>query len=303
MMKKNPTIDYRLSTVGFYNQHLPFPRRRTVVDLLAVRATAETIARRAGAALLEHYDRPHQHQIKKSYNDLVTEGDMASQAVVVPALREAFPDHHIVSEEGGDSGTPADQADYFWYIDPLDGTSNFASNLPLFSVSIGMADKHLRPLVGVVYDPVGDQLFSASKGGGATRNGQPIQVSTIDNIAQSMLCSGFPYKYATLDDNNLREWDAFHRVSRGIRRLGTIALELCYVAAGRFDGLWEQHVNPWDVMAGIMIVQEAGGTVTDFTGADSDLAYSGKRLLASNGLIHPTMVEMLVELRKDRPAE
>jgi len=118
------------------------------VDLLAVRATAEAIARRAGAALLEHYDRPHQHQIKKSYNDLVTEGDMASQAVVVPALREAFPDHHIVSEEGGDSGTPADQADYFWYIDPLDGTSNFASNLPLFSVSIGMADKHLRPLVG-----------------------------------------------------------------------------------------------------------------------------------------------------------
>jgi len=118
-----------------------------------------------------------------------------------------------------------------------------------------------------------------------------------------MLCSGFPYKYATLDDNNLREWDAFHRVSRGIRRLGTIALELCYVAAGRFDGLWEQHVNPWDVMAGIMIVQEAGGTVTDFIGADSDLAYSGKRLLASNGLIHPTMVEMLIELRKDRPAE
>jgi myo-inositol-1(or 4)-monophosphatase len=267
------------------------------VELLAVRATAEEIARRAGAALLAHYDRPHQHQVKKSYNDLVTEGDMASQAVIVPALRTAFPDHHIVSEEGGDPGTPAEQATYFWYIDPLDGTSNFASNLPLFSVSIALADAHLRPLVGVVYDPVGDQLFSASKGGGATRNGQVIRVSETDTLEQAMLCSGFPYRYATLDDNNLREWDAFHRVVRGIRRLGSIALELSYVAAGRFDGLWEQHVNPWDVMAGAMIVLEAGGRITDFSGAESDLAFSGKRILASNGRLHPPMLDLLSTVR------
>lgn len=272
------------------------------MDLLAVRATTEAIARQAGAALLEHYDRPHQHQIKKSYNDLVTEGDLASQAVVVPALRAAFPDHHIVSEEGGDPGVPADQATYFWYIDPLDGTSNFASNLPLFSVSLGLADKHFRPLVGVVYDPVGDQLFSASKGGGATRNGQPIQVSSAESLEQAMLCSGFPYKYATLEDNNLREWDAFHRVARALRRLGTVALELCYVAAGRFDGLWEQHINPWDVMAGTLIVLEAGGTITDFSGAESDLAYGGKRIVASNGLLHQPMLDLLASVRGDRPA-
>lgn len=265
------------------------------MDLQAVRATVSEIARAAGAVLMEKFEQPHEEQVKKNLTDIVTEADLASEAVVIPRLTAAFPDHRIVSEEGGGAGLgkSAEEAEYFWYIDPLDGTSNYASNIPFFSVSIALADKHMNPLVGVVFDPFSNELYSAAQGYGATLNGKPIHASGQQSLAQSMLCSGFPYDSFKNPDNNIREWKAFTMKSRGLRRFGSIALELSYVAAGRLEGLWEGSVNPWDVQAGIIIVREAGGKVTDYANQESDTAHSGKQILASNQHIHDQMIEVL----------
>lgn len=269
------------------------------MDLLAVRSMAADIAQSAGAVLMEKFDQPHEQRVKKNVTDIVTEGDKASEAVILAALTQQFPDHHIISEEDGGvgSGRPADEAEYFWYIDPLDGTSNYASNLPLFTVSMGLADKAMRPLVGVVYDPFSRELYTASLGGGTTLNGKALHVSATADLQQAMLCSGFPYDSFKNPDNNLREWATFIRLTRGLRRFGSIALELSYVAAGRFDGLWEQSINSWDVMAGILIVREAGGMVTDFDGQDSDGLYRGGQIVASNGLLHSNITDILQEVR------
>lgn len=265
------------------------------MDLQAVRLTVSEIARTAGAVLMEKFDQPHEEQVKKNITDIVTEADLASEAVVIPRLSASFPDHHIVSEEGGGTGLgkPAAEADYFWYVDPLDGTSNYASNIPFFSVSICLADNHMNPLVGVVYDPFSDELYSAALGFGATLNDKPIHVSGLQTLAQAMLCSGFPYDSFKNPDNNIREWKAFTVQSRGLRRFGSIALELSYVAKGRLEGLWEGSINPWDVMAGIIIVREAGGKVTDYSNHEAENVHSGKQVLASNGYIHQQMLDVL----------
>jgi myo-inositol-1(or 4)-monophosphatase len=265
------------------------------MDLQAVRATVSDIARAAGAVLMEKFEQPHQEHVKKNVTDIVTEADLASEAVVIPRLARAFPDHHIVSEEGGGVGIgkSAEEAAYFWYVDPLDGTSNYASNLPFFSVSIGLADNHMNPLVGVVYDPFSDELYSAALGHGATRNDKPISVSQQTALRQAMLCSGFPYDSFKSPDNNISQWKAFTMQSRGLRRFGSIALELSYVASGRLEGLWETSVNAWDVMAGIIIVREAGGAVTDYDNQQSDAVHDGKQILASNGHIHQQMMDIL----------
>jgi myo-inositol-1(or 4)-monophosphatase len=272
-----------------------FFREHNTLDLQVVRATISDIAREAGAVLMSKYEQPHQEQTKKNVTDIVTEADLASEAVVIPRLAQAFPDHHIVSEEGGGKGIgkPAEEAEYFWYVDPLDGTSNYASGLPLFCVSIGLADKNMKPLAGVIYDPFSDELYSAALGYGATRNGKPIHVSDETALGQSMLCSGFPYDSFKSPDNNIREWKAFTVKSRGLRRFGSIALELSYVASGRLEGLWERSVNAWDVMAGIILIREAGGTVTDYSGQESHTVHDGKQVLASNGLIHQQMLDVL----------
>lgn len=271
------------------------------MDLLAVRAIAAEIARAAGAVLMEKYDQPHQQRTKKTVTDIVTEGDTASEAVVLAGLTRHFPHHHIVSEEGGGVGIgrPLDQAEYVWYIDPLDGTSNYANNLPLFSVSIGLADRDMNPLVGVVYHPFTGELYTASKGGGATMNDRPLRVSSTDTLQNAMLCSGFPYDSFSNPDNNLREWGEFTKRTRGLRRFGSIAMELSYVAAGRLEGVWEGSINSWDVMAGIVLVREAGGRVTDYSGQESHTLYHGKQIAASNGLIHQEMLDLLAEVRRD----
>lgn len=265
------------------------------MDLQAVRATVSEIARAAGAVLMEKFEQPHEERVKKNVTDIVTEADLASEAVVIPRLTAAFPDHRIVSEEGGGAGfgKSAEEAEYFWYIDPLDGTSNYASNIPFFSVSIALSDKHMNPLVGVVFDPFSDELYSAAKGYGASLNGRTIHASGQQALSQSMLCSGFPYDSFKSPDNNIAEWKAFTVRSRGLRRFGSIALELSYIAAGRLEGLWEGSVNPWDVQAGIIIVREAGGKITDYANHESDAAHSGKQILASNGHIHDQMLEVL----------
>jgi myo-inositol-1(or 4)-monophosphatase len=271
------------------------------MDLLAVRSIAAEIARAAGAVLMEKYDQPHQQRTKKTVTDIVTEGDTASEAVILDGLTRHFPHHHIVSEEGGGAGigAPLDQAEYVWYIDPLDGTSNYANNLPFFSVSIGMAGRDMNPLVGVVYHPFTRELYTASKGSGATLNGRPLRVSATSTLQNAMLCSGFPYDAVSTPDNNLREWAAFTMRTRGLRRFGSIAMELSYIAAGRLEGVWEQSINAWDVMAGIILVREAGGRVTDYSGQESQALYHGKQIAASNGLIHQEMLDLLDEVRSN----
>lgn len=271
------------------------------MDLLAIRSIAAEIARAAGAVLMQKFDQPHQQRTKKTVTDIVTEGDTASEAVVLAGLTRHFPHHHIVSEEDGGVGIgqPLDQAEYVWYIDPLDGTSNYANNLPLFSVSIGMADRDMNPLVGVVYHPFTGELYTASKGGGTTLNGRPLRVSSTGTLQNAMLCSGFPYDAFNNPDNNLREWAAFTMRTRGLRRFGSIAMEMSYIAAGRLEGVWEGSINSWDVMAGIILVREAGGSVTDYSGQESHTLYHGKQIAASNGLIHQEMLDLLAEVRGD----
>ncbi|MBZ0301150.1 MAG: inositol monophosphatase [Anaerolineae bacterium] len=257
------------------------------MNLQVIRGTATGIIQQAGAEVMLYYDQPHTETTKSSMFDIVTEGDKASERLIVAALCEAFPDHHIVGEEGGGMGAPAEEAEYFWYIDPIDGTSNFANNIPFFSISMALADKNLNPLVGVVLNPVSHEIFSAVAGQGVTRNGLPIRVSDTESLSQAILCSGFPYDTATQKRINVDAFMAFLPQTRGVRRIGSAALELSYVACGRLDGFWECRLNPWDCMAGILLVREAGGKVTDYQGGEAGL--TGAELIASNGLLHEAM--------------
>jgi len=267
-----------------------------MIDLQAIRALASGIARQAGAELMRLYEQPHEISAKRmNVMDIVTEGDRASEAVIVAALRQHFPDHHIVGEEGGGMGAPPENAEYFWYVDPIDGTNNFASNLPLFSVSIAMADRSMKPLVGVVLNPVYDELYSAARGFGASLNDRPLRVSGTDMISQAMLSTGFPHDRQHNADNNLREWNRFLMRTRSVLRLGSAALDLAFVAAGRLDGFWEPRLKPWDVQAGLLLVEEAGGKITDYSGECAQQVYSGAEVVASNGLIHGQMLNTLAE--------
>jgi myo-inositol-1(or 4)-monophosphatase len=263
------------------------------MNLQSIRGTATGIAHLAGAEVMRFYDQPHQESTKASVFDVVTEGDKASEMVIVAALREAFPDHHIVGEEGGSYGASPEEAEYFWYIDPIDGTVNFANNIPFFAVSIAMADRELNPLVGVVLNPVSGELFSAAKGHGATRNGMEIRVSATDSLQQAVMVTGFPYDVASQKWVNIEPFLALLQQSRGVRRMGSAALDMSFVACGRFEGFWEPRLNPWDCMAGIMLVREAGGKVTDYSGGEAGL--DGSEIIASNGHLHEVMSQVIVE--------
>ncbi|HEX2908812.1 MAG TPA: inositol monophosphatase family protein [Phototrophicaceae bacterium] len=265
------------------------------MDLQTIRRQAEAIAREAGTILMQYYNRPHQETVKGGITDIVTEADPASETLIVARLRAAFPDHHIVTEESGHLGADEDGAAYAWHIDPLDGTVNFANNIPHFAVSMGLAERNGHPLVGVIYNPVADELFSAARGHGVTLNDKPIQVSPITDLQRAILCTGFPYDSAINPNNNLREWMQFIQYTRGLRRFGSAALDLAYVAAGRFDGYWEQRIHSWDCVAGIVCVEEAGGQVSDYHGQHSEKLYSGREVVASNGQIHAAMVDILRE--------
>lgn len=267
------------------------------IDLAATRQAAEGIARQAGAIIMERYAGPIRQDVKSSVYDIVTDADKATEEVIIAALIEAFPDHHIVGEEGGGTGAPVETAAYRWYVDPIDGTTNFANHIPMFCVSLGLAGSDGEPLVGAVYNPVADEMYSAAAGHGATLNGEPIHVTTADDLRQSVLASGFPYSKYSNPDHNAAEWSAFITRTRGLRRMGSAALDLCYVAAGRFDGYWEQYLNPWDIMAGVVLVKEAGGTVTDYNGDDSPHRYHDGKLIASNGHIHTQIQAVLAEAR------
>ena len=246
------------------------------------------IAREAGKALREELHRPL-HIAYKGEFDLVTQADRRSEAIIVSALQKYFPEHSVAAEEGSGKDTGSD---YRWHVDPLDGTTNFAHGYPCFCVSMALAHKN-NLLLGVVYNPVYEELFAAARGEGATLNGMKIHCSKIDALKNSLLCTGFPNHDRHSHPNIHYYWD-FTLKSHGVRRDGSAALDLASVAAGRFDGFWEFGLKPWDTAAGVMLVQEAGGTVTDLDG--NPYVLGGKSILASNGLIHDQMKKLAEEI-------
>lgn len=232
----------------------------------------------------------------KGDKNLVTEVDQESERLIVDHLLAAFPDHGIVAEEGE---YPQGAAPFRWIIDPLDGTTNYAHGFPWFCVSIGLESAG-EMVAAVIFNPLHDELFTATKGGGAFRNGQRLHVSTRSPLRDSLLGTGFPYDCASDPANNFDNFIAFQKAARGIRRAGAAALDLAYVAAGRLDGFWELKLKPWDVAAGILLVREAGGAVTTFDGTAYDVC--NHRIVASNGLIHKEMTAMLTGSDQGEPA-
>jgi myo-inositol-1(or 4)-monophosphatase len=251
----------------------------------------ELMARQAGDILRSGYGRQHKID-KKGMIDLVTEVDHQSEDFVVSEIRRSFPDHRILAEE---SGSLAGDKCCIWYIDPVDGTVNYAHNVPFFAVSIAFqTEGELR--LGVIYDPMRDECFSAERGKGAWLNGKPIQVSGVRDLIHSLLVTGFPNDVLENRDNNLDHYARLTLLSQGVRRLGSATLDLAYVACGRLEAFWEMRLSPWDVAAGALIVQEAGGVVTDMHGNPDYLA-SPPSIVAANPHIHPLMLE---EFRKSR---
>jgi myo-inositol-1(or 4)-monophosphatase len=256
------------------------------MDFKQIKNVGMEAAHRGAEVLLKKLGRISEIN-KKSAIDLVTDADLESEKAIIETIRSAFPDHAILAEE---SGLSQGESTCQWIIDPLDGTTNFTHSLGLFAVSIACAvDKEI--ICGIVFNPVTKELFSAVKGTGANLNGSPIHVSGTDDIAESLLVTGFPYNVREVLDQIMARMARCLAVSQGVRRLGSAALDLCYVACGRFDGFWEQNLKPWDTAAGLLIAKEAGARVTDFT----NKAYSieAQELLATNGKIHHQMLDLI----------
>ncbi len=222
--------------------------------------------------------------------DLVTEADLAAEKLIVSVLRDAFPDHAILAEE---NHSESDRGKYTWIIDPLDGTTNFAHGYPAFAVSIGLEIEGELEW-GIVYNPNLEERFTARRGGGSFCNGTRLQVSKTETVDKSLLVTGFPYDIRTNPDNNLDYFAGFMLRSQAVRRIGSAAIDFCYVAAGRFDGFWELDLRPWDMAAGALIAREAGAALTDFSGAP--LSIYQPRCVVSNGRIHKEMLEILEEV-------
>jgi myo-inositol-1(or 4)-monophosphatase len=252
------------------------------------------IAQEAGKILREEFDRPP-HIAYKGDADLVTQADKRSERAIVERLTKYFPDHAIVAEEGTGHGG---SSEFRWHVDPLDGTTNFAHGYPCFCVSMALAQRDTL-LAGVVFHPIYNELFTAARGQGATLNGKPIHVSKIETLATSLLCTGFPAHKRVASPNIHYYWD-FTLRSHGVRRDGSAALDLASVAAGRFEAFWEFGLNKWDTAAGVLLVEEAGGKVTDFAGAPYELG--GPMILATNGLIHEETRAIAFEISQRDPA-
>jgi myo-inositol-1(or 4)-monophosphatase len=266
--------------------------------------TAESIAREAGALLREFYHRGVRTEYKGDV-DLVTEADRASEALIGTRLRAAFPDHGIYGEEGT---RQALDSEFRWYVDPLDGTTNFAHGFPVFCVVLGCERRHpgLAPdedgemVAGVIYDPLRDEMFSAARGQGATLNGQPIHVSRTKSMQESLIATGFPSQKRHRSPN-VHFYQEFTLRSHGVRRAGSAALDLAYVACGRLDGYWEFQLNPWDTSAGYLLMEEAGGRITHFDG--SKFTLDSREILATNGLIHNEMEHLFADMFAGRNLE
>lgn len=250
------------------------------------RTSAITLARKAGRILQGHLGKVKKVVYKGAVN-LVTEMDLLSEKIIVSEIRKKYPNHSILAEEKTHQQI---DAEYRWVIDPLDGTTNYSHGFPVYCVSIGL-EKRGDVILGVVYDPARDELFVGEKRRGAWLNGRRIHVSSTPKLARSLLATGFPYDLRESPVNNFDHFQNFALRVHAVRRSGSAALDLCYVAAGRFDGFWEMKLGSWDVAAGSLIVREAGGKVTDFKGTPSPL--DGTYVLATNGKIHPEMMKIL----------
>jgi len=262
---------------------LPTPDRLNTFLDIATEAALE-----AGVILQDYLGNLEAVEEKGRPGDLVTEADKAAEAVILNVLHRHVPEHDILAEEAGRLGKG--ESIYLWAIDPLDGTTNYAHQFPVSAVSIGLMISGI-PQVGVIFDPFRQELFRAARGLGATRNRRPIQVSKTAELENSLLVTGFAYDRRQTTDNNYAEFCYFTHLTQGVRRSGSAAMDLAYVACGRFDGYWERGLSPWDITAGIVILQEAGGTVTAYDGGPLQL--NSGRILATNGHIHNRLSQEL----------
>ena len=251
---------------------------------------AVTTAHEAGAVLSDYYRNGVTVQYKGEI-DLITEADHASEVLILSRIRSAYPDCAILSEE---SGASANSSPFVWIVDPLDGTTNFAHGLPIFCITLALVVNGVIE-VGVTYDPIHNELYTAQRGQGAYLNGERLQVSSVSTLDQALLVTGFPYDRRTNPNNNIRQFANFLLCAQGVLRLGSAALDLGAVAAGRLDGYWEARINPWDVAAGALLVTEAGGQVTMPDGSPLDLF--ARQIVASNRLIQNEMIEVLSDNR------
>jgi len=245
-------------------------------------------ARDAGQLLLEKFGRITTITKKGDIN-LVTEADLASEALIVERIKSYYPKHSILAEESGKAVVLGDELNWKWIIDPLDGTTNYAHGYPCFCVTIALEHQG-EIVIGVTFDPTRNEMFAVERGGGASLNGKPIRVSAAENLGDSLIVTGFPYDFKQ-KENFARHLTAFLMHSRGVRRDGSAAIDMAYVACGRFDGFWEEGLNPWDVAAGTLLIEEAGGYVTYYDG--SKFSIYTPPICASNGLIHSQMLDVL----------
>src|SRR5271168_5579307 len=253
------------------------------------------IAREAGALLMEHFHRRVAVEYKGDA-DLVTIADRQSETLIREFIRKHWPKHDVLGEEEGLQDTGSD---YRWYVDPLDGTTNFAHGFPVFCVSMGLDYKGSR-IAGVIYDPTRDELFAAEQGSGAYLNQERIHVSKTAKLAECLLGTGFP-SHKRHQNPNIFFYHQLTLHTHGVRRAGSAALDLCCVACGRYDGFWEFNLNPWDTAAGVLIVEEAGGKITDFRGGPFEL--SSRETVASNGLVHQALVDEFDNITSGRDLE
>lgn len=251
----------------------------------------QELAREAGSVLVSHFGNVAVEY--KGEGDLVTEADRKSEKLIVSRIRQQWPSHDLIGEEGSRTETGSD---FRWYIDPLDGTTNFAHGYPVFCVSIALEHKGER-IAGVVYDPCRDEMFAAEKGAGSRLNGQAIRVSQVQHLAESLVATGFP-SHKRHKNPNIHFYHQITLRSHGVRRAGSAALDLCCVACGRYDAFWEFNLNSWDTAAGVLLVQEAGGKVTNF--ASGPFHLSSREVLASNSLTHDELLKEFKDIFEGR---
>ncbi len=245
------------------------------------------IAREAGEIIREGFQSNFEIEFKGSVTNLVTEIDKKSERHIIDFIRKEFPSHSIMAEE---SGNDFRSSEYVWFVDPLDGTTNFAHGLPIFSVSIGVR-KNDETITGVVYDVMRNKIYAAELGSGAFENEKRLNVNSTDKLQEALLVTGFPYDVARNPDKTIERFVAFLKRARAVRRLGSAAIDFCYVASGVFAGFWETKLSPWDFTAGDLIVREAGGIVTDFSG--KNLTPQSVQIIASNGILHDEMMQII----------
>jgi myo-inositol-1(or 4)-monophosphatase len=264
----------------------------TSLDLIS---PMQAMAREAGSLLMGHFRRHVKIEYKGDV-DLVTVADRESEALILERIQQHFPGHDVMGEEGARIETGGE---YKWYVDPLDGTTNFAHGYPVFCVSLAVERRGQR-VAGVIYDPTRDEMFRAELGGGAWLNDKAIHVSVTAKLGDCLIATGFP-SHKRHKNPNIYFYHQLTLRTHGVRRAGSAALDLCNVAAGRYEGFWEFNLNPWDTAAGVLIVEEAGGKVTDFSGGDFEIA--SRETLASNGLVHDALLHEFQEIFAGRGLE